>query len=276
MNLKLMTLTLNRGTNEIVLHYDTFGVTYCVVRKAGDTPRILKEVTAEKPLATNFRGDLSLLPFDINKTEEPTYGQYRFTSSPGLKKLEFSAFGETKVWVNGTLCNLTVKEKRPDGLTRYEAVVTNPSKRISTVAISIKEPWGNAGGAAIDGPIKQTCGDGLISAGDWTQIEGLSTYSGGAWYRKNIHLEKNNRDKVYLNLGQVVSTAEVWINKQKVGLKLTPPWRFDITEYIREGDNQIEILLYNTAANYYLSVPTMYRGSTKAGLLGTASIEIVR
>ena len=270
------TVTLNRGTNEIVLHYDTFGVTYCVVRKAGDTPRILKEVTAEKPLATNFRGDLSLLPFDINKTEEPTYGQYRFTSSPGLKKLEFSAFGETKVWVNGTLCNLTVKEKRPDGLTRYEAVVTNPSKRISTVAISIKEPWGNAGGAAIDGPIKQTCGDGLISAGDWTQIEGLSTYSGGAWYRKNIHLEKNNRDKVYLNLGQVVSTAEVWINKQKVGLKLTPPWRFDITEYIREGDNQIEILLYNTAANYYLSVPTMYRGSTKAGLLGTASIEIVR
>ena len=270
------TVTLNRGTNEIVLHYDTFGVTYCVVRKAGDTPRILKEVTAEKPLATNFRGDLSLLPFDINKTEEPTYGQYRFTSAPGLKKLEFSAFGETKVWVNGALCNLTVKEKRPDGLTRYEAVVTNPSKRISTVAISIKEPWGNAGGAAIDGPIKQTCGDGLISAGDWTQIEGLSTYSGGAWYRKNIHLEKNNGDKIYLNLGQVVSTAEVWINKQKAGLKLTPPWRFDITEYIREGDNQIEILLYNTAANYYLSVPTMYRGSTKAGLLGTASIEIVR
>lgn len=270
------TVTLNRGTNEIVLHYDTFGVTYCVVRKAGDTPRILKEVTAEKPLATNFRGDLSLLPFDINRTEEPTYGQYRFTSAPGLKKLEFSAFGETKVWVNGTLCNLSVKEKRPDGLTRYEAVVTNPSKRISTVAISIKEPWGNAGGAAIDGPIKQTCGDGLISAGDWTQIEGLSTYSGGAWYRKNIHLEKNNGDKVYLNLGQVVSTAEVWINKQKAGLKLTPPWRFDITEYIREGDNQIEILLYNTAANYYLSVPTMYRGSTKAGLLGTASIEIVR
>ena len=260
------TVTLNRGTNEIVLHYDTFGVTYCVVRKAGDTPRILKEVTAEKPLATNFRGDLSLLPFDINRTEEPTYGQYRFTSAPGLKKLEFSAFGETKIWVNGALCNLSVKEKRPDGLTRYEAVVTNPSKRISTVAISIKEPWGNAGGAAIDGPIKQTCGDGLISAGDWTQIEGLSTYSGGAWYRKNIHLEKNNGDKVYLNLGQMVSTAEVWINKQKAGLKLTPPWRFDITEYIREGDNQIEILLYNTAANYYLSVPTMYRGSTKAGL----------
>ena len=74
------TVTLNRGTNEIVLHYDTFGVTYCVVRKAGDTPRILKEVTAEKPLATNFRGDLSLLPFDINKTEEPTAN----TASPLL------------------------------------------------------------------------------------------------------------------------------------------------------------------------------------------------
>ncbi|MBC8616930.1 hypothetical protein H8788_04195 [Parabacteroides faecis] len=270
------TVPLNKGTNEVVLHYDTFGVTYCVIRKAGDTPRIVKETIAEKPLAMNFRGDLSLLLFDVKRTEEPTYGQYRFTSAPGLQKLEFSAFGETKVWANGSLCDLTVKERRPDGLTRYEATVTNPSRRISTIAISIKEPWGNAGGAAIDGPIRQTCGDGLISAGDWTQIEGLSTYSGGAWYRKNVRLEKRSGDKIYLNLGQVISTAEVWVNKQKVGLKLTPPWRFDITEYVKDGDNRIEILLYNTAANYYLSVPTMYRGSTKAGLLGTASIEIVR
>lgn len=95
--------------------YDTFGGTYCVVRKAGDTPRILKEVTAEKPLATNFRGDLSLLPFDINKTEEPTYGQYHFTSAPGLKKLEFSAFGETKVWVNRYLMQSKRKRETSDG-----------------------------------------------------------------------------------------------------------------------------------------------------------------
>lgn len=267
-------VTLCKGTNEIVLHYDTYGETYCVMRRVDEAPRFLEDGKIEKPLAMSFRNDLSVLPFDVNQAGKDTYGQYRFISAPGLQKIEFSAFGETKVWINGLPCSLNIIEKRSDGLTCYEAVVTNPSKRLSTVAISIKEKWGFAGGAAIDVPIRQICGEGLISTGDWAQIEGLATYSGGVWYRKNVWLEKRDTDRIVLNLGEVVSTAEVWINKQKAGVKLTAPWRFDITEYVNDGDNQIEVLVYNTAANHYLSVPTKYRGSTKAGLLGTASIEV--
>ena len=268
-------ILLKEGLNEIVLHYDTFGVTWCVIRKQGDTPRILKEATAEKPLATNFRGDRSILPFDIRQTQEATYGQYRFKSAPGLEKFVFSAFGKPEVWVDGKACLLDIKGKRADGCITYEATIPNPNKRVSTVAIRIEEEWGNTGGAAIDGPIRQICGEGLIAAGDWSQIEGISTYSGGAWYRKNIQLQDiANNQRVHLNLGKVISTAEVWINGKKAGLKLTAPWLFDITDYVKAGNNKIEVLIHNTAANYYLSVPTQYRGKTTAGLLGTVSIEI--
>lgn len=271
----LESISLNAGLNEIVLHYDTFGVTWCVIRKEGDNPRIIKEATAEKPLAMNFRGDCSILPFDIRQNRETTYGQYRFTSAPGLEKFIFSAFGTPEAWVDGAVCTIKIIGKRPDGCITYEATVAHPNKRISTVSIRIEEEWGNAGGAAIDGPIKQICGEGLLTAGDWSQTEGISTYSGGAWYRKNIQLpEIASNQKVYLNLGKVISTVEVRINGQKAGIKLTPPWQFDITNYVKTGDNKIEVLIHNTASNYYLSVPTQYRGNTTAGLVGTASIEI--
>lgn len=267
---------LNEGINEIVLHYDTFGVTWCIIRKQGDGPRIIKEAVSEKPLAMNFRGDLSIIPFDIRQTQETTYGQYRFTSAPGLEKFIFSAFGKPEVWVDGKECSLKVTGNRADGCVTYEATVTTPNKRISTVAIRIEEAWGNAGGAAIDGPIRQICGEGLLTAGDWSQTEGISTYSGGAWYRKSIRLTDIRKgQKVCLNLGKVISTAEVRINGKKAGLKLTPPWEFDITDHVKVGDNEIEVLVHNTAANYYLSVPTIYRGDTTAGLLGTVSIEII-
>lgn len=268
-------IALNEGPNEIVLHYDTFGVTWCVIRKQGDNPRVIKELTTEKPLATNFRGDLSILPFDTRATRRTTYGQYRFTSAPGLEKFVFSAFGKPKVWVDGKACPLTTTGKRPDGCTTYEATIVTPNKRISTVAIRIEEEWGNTGGGAIDGPIKQICGEGLISIGDWSQIEGISTYSGGARYRKSIRLtELKDGQKAFLNLGKVVSTAEVQVNGKKAGLKLIAPWQFDITDHVKVGDNEIEVLVHNTAANYYLSVPTQYRGDTVAGLLGTVSVEV--
>ena len=58
------------------------------------------------------------------------------------------------------------------------------------------------------------------------------------------------------------------------GLRLTPPWRFDVTGLLQEGANRIEIRVCNTTANIFLSSPTVYRGGTKAGILGPVRIEI--
>ena len=43
----------------------------------------------------------------------------------------------------------------------------------------------------------------------------------------------------------------------------------------KSGENKIEILVYNTLANHYLTIPTKYRGSSfESGLLGPVNLEL--
>ena len=70
------------------------------------------------------------------------------------------------------------------------------------------------------------------------------------------------------------TSGRVLVNGREAGLRLTPPWRFDVTGLLQEGANRIEIRVCNTTANIFLSSPTVYRGGTKAGILGPVRIEI--
>ena len=80
--------------------------------------------------------------------------------------------------------------------------------------------------------------------------------------------------RVTLDLGDVVASAEVHVNGQLAGIRVTPPWTLDISTAVKAGDNRLEILVYNTLANHYLTIPTRYRGSPTSGLLGPVRIEI--
>ncbi|MCD8176874.1 MAG: hypothetical protein LUE98_05395 [Tannerellaceae bacterium] len=103
--------------------------------------------------------------------------------------------------------------------------------------------------------------------------EGLKWYSGGMKYRKEVHITTTGNQCI-LDLGEVACTATVYINGKEAGTKLIPPYRFDITDLIRPGENNVEVVVYNTAANHYLSIPTKYRGDTTSGLLGPVKIII--
>ena len=103
----------------------------------------------------------------------------------------------------------------------------------------------------------------------------LETYSGGAWYRKSIGLTAEQASKAtMLDLGNVVSSAELHVNGQLVGVKTTPPWTFDLTGHLKAGENRIEVLVCNTLANHYVTIPTHYRGETVSGLLGPVRLEV--
>ena len=105
--------------------------------------------------------------------------------------------------------------------------------------------------------------------GDWSEIDGLKAYSGGAWYRKTINLSPRDlKDKLQIDLGELVSSAELFLNGKSCGIRLAPPWTFDISKFAQEGENKVEILIYNTLANNYTTIPTRYRGSIKSGLIG--------
>jgi hypothetical protein len=142
------------------------------------------------------------------------------------------------------------------------------------VSIRIEQETGKYAGAALSGPIKMHCGTGKFRIGDWSLSHGLYSYSGGAWYRKKINLTAGQiSGSTVLDLGKVISSAEVIINNRKAGIKLSPPFRFNISGFVKEGENIIEILVYNTAANHYSTIPTRYRGSLESGLIGPVEIR---
>jgi beta-galactosidase/beta-glucuronidase len=110
--------------------------------------------------------------------------------------------------------------------------------------------------------------------GNLSENESLKTFSGGMWYRKTINLEReqSESENVILDLGRVVASAEVKINGKTAGIKSISPWEFNVTGKLKEGENQIEILVYNTLGNHFLTTPSQYIGRTDSGLMGPVKL----
>ena len=78
----------------------------------------------------------------------------------------------------------------------------------------------------------------------------IKYYSGTAVYKRNIHVPKPDSGKrVYLDLGVVGHLAEVIVNDTPMGVIWTAPWRIDVTDVLRSGDNKLEIAVTNVWAN---------------------------
>lgn len=260
------TVELRKGLNEILLHYPSHGTTRFALRDG--EARIAPETLRETPLRMKFRGDRALLPFD-SREKADTRARFSFMSAPGLEALEFTVFGrEPEVTADNRKCRIEELGRRSDGAVSYRATLPERAERPLRTTITLTEERGYAGGAAIDGPVKLLCGKGCYTAGDWCRNDALGTYSGAAWYRTSLKLDKMSGERAILDLGEVVSTAGVMVNGREAGLRLTAPWKFDITELLQPGENRIEIRVCNTAANIFRSSPTAYRGDTKAGLIG--------
>jgi hypothetical protein len=266
---------LNAGNNTLLIHYDQPCTTYFIIKQPGD--RRNHKLTGEGSLAMRWYGDKSILPFDIRFDEEKPAGWYRFESAPGLKRLDFAAFGkEVKIWIDEKEYDVQKGSVRLDGSCNYSVELGDVIARPATVAMRIEQEKGRYAGAALPEPIKMTCEKGIFFTGDWSYNDGLYAYSGGARYSRTISLnEMQIKSRVMLDLGNVISSAEVVVNDKTAGIKLAPPFRFDISELVNEGENRIDIMVYNTVANHYTSIPTRYRESVESGIIGPVKLEFM-
>ena len=199
--------------------------------------------------------------------EAKPVGWYRFTAPPGLRAMTITALGEVQAWVEGEEIN---GKRQAD---RWSFELNAPKRNLTEVALRISQIHGCYGGATLPEPVTLECETGFTSLGDWSKSGVLECYSGGAWYRKTVTLtEEQAGGEITLDLGSVVASAEVHVNGQLAGVRISPPWRFKITGLVKAGDNRIEVLVYNTLSNHYLTIPTGYRGNLTSGLLGPATL----
>ena len=81
-------------------------------------------------------------------------------------------------------------------------------------------------------------------------------------YSTSFTIPDNWNDKlVFLNFGGVQSAMYVWVNGQKVGYSENSmsPAEFDITKYLRKGENKLAVEVYHLCDGSYLEDQDMWR-----------------
>ena len=125
--------------------------------------------------------------------------------------------------------------------------------------------------------------------------KGIKYFSGTATYFKSFEVSKNyaNKDgELWLDLGDVKNIAEVSINGKKLGIVWKRPFRVNITNVVKEGENTMEIKVTNLWKNRmigdaqpdvskkitYSSLPYFKSRSrlTPSGLLGPVKIISIK
>jgi len=89
---------------------------------------------------------------------------------------------------------------------------------------------------------------------DWTEheIRGIKYYSGIATYIKSFTIEDLDDAKYFIDLGVVNDIARVKLNGIDVGVIWCAPWKIDISEALKEGNNELEIEVANRWVNRLL------------------------
>ena len=78
--------------------------------------------------------------------------------------------------------------------------------------------------------------------------DAIKHYSGTTTYYKTFNLQSSGKQTI-IDLGAVSNIAELWCNDKKVGVKWAPPFTFDISEFVTNGENRLEIKVTNTWHN---------------------------
>ena len=88
---------------------------------------------------------------------------------------------------------------------------------------------------------------------DWKTNDQLKYSSSECIYTSTLTIDNlNSVKKYYIDLGKVYYSADLKINDKIVGSAIYSPFVFDITPYIKKGDNTIKIVTTPTKYNEFV------------------------
>lgn len=123
---------------------------------------------------------------------------------------------------------------------------------IENIISEIKAPW-NIEFQENRGAPRHTVFDKLQSYTGST-INGIKYFSGTAVYSNTFTIEKKllerkNKTKILLDLGDVKDLAEIKVNGKEIGVLWKYPFKIDITDALKPGKNSLEIKVVNVWQN---------------------------
>ncbi len=111
-----------------------------------------------------------------------------------------------------------------------------------------------------------------IKTGSWTD-QGLPNFAGGGIYEQTIEVPA--AQEVWLDLGEVLDLAEVYVNDERVAVRPWAPFVVDISQHVQPGANELRVVAINSLGNllktYYMGVVAE---AWPAGLLGPCRLLV--
>ncbi|WP_051300383.1 glycosyl hydrolase [Actinomadura rifamycini] len=194
----------------------------------------------------------------------------RCTVPPGATRMRFTARAEVAGVV---LDGIALRHTRIGDAVEVE--LPGDRRPAGTAEMRLRTDPGHREGAALAGPVRFEVGPGTIEPGDWEDA-GLAGYSGGVRYRRTLDLDADP-GRAELDLGGVRGTAEVAVNGTSAGVRICAPYVFDLGTALREGRNEIDVVVYGTLAPYLDDAsPThfVFEGQRTTGLLGPVVLRV--
>src|SRR5665647_1425518 len=118
--------------------------------------------------------------------------------------MEITTYGTVQIWLAGISEKCFSINKNTNGSTTYIYKMLESINEALLVSMRLTFESNHYAGAALSEPIRFTCSAGLIKPGDWSIIDGLRSYSGGAVYRTDYNWSKSDSPTDYqilLDLG---------------------------------------------------------------------------
>jgi hypothetical protein len=157
-----------------------------------------------------------------------------------------------------------------DGVVRLPA----PAAHGTDVLLRVTARDGRRGGALLDGPIELEVTEAEVPLVPWEEL-GLRALGGQVTYRTTVDVPEGTQRGV-LDLGEVRGTADVHVNGTLAARLVWGPWRAEVTEHLRPGANEVEVVVRGTLAGYLDDAsPTLgvYAGQVRTGLLGPVALR---
>ncbi len=113
-----------------------------------------------------------------------------------------------------------------------------------------------------------------IDTYEQTQLKAVSetkpTFSGKIVYTAKITLSKHKQN--FIKFGGIGENAELFVNGVSCGKVICKPFVFDISNAIKDGENDIRIVTYTTLANVMRDPVSMYVPLAPTGVYGDVEI----
>jgi hypothetical protein len=130
-----------------------------------------------------------------------------------------------------------------------KGVFYEPVKPLDQEAVILTSQW-SVTGNHIDG---RTIAKEITELKDLKEIDAWVDFCGNITYKTNLVVTAGKKIK-WLNLGKVFGVSELWVNGESAGIRWYGRRIYNIERLVKEGKNNIEVIVTTTMGNYLKSL----------------------